>query len=466
MRYDLVVIGGGSAGLTAVSFAAKLGARVALVEKERLGGDCTWTGCVPSKALLHVAQLMHQARQSQAFRTDTASALTVNMKAVRRYLQGVIEDIYRHETPRQVEAQGVEVLFGAARFIDSHTVSVNGKLVKAKNFLIATGARPSLPSIDGLSGVPFHTYETIFDNEQLPDHLLILGAGSTGLELGQAYGRLGARVTVIDGAPPLEAMGEKASATIKAVLVGEGVEFVRAFAQVVRRRDKQTVVETAEQQIQGDLLLVATGRTPNVMELDLQKAGVRFDQGGIKVNEKLQSSVSHIYAAGDCTGGPQFTHYAGWQAFQATRNALLPGSDKGVRQSVISTVFTDPEVAQVGFTLEKARERYGEDAIVTSLPLNRVDRAVTARAEAGFIDVLHMANGRLLGAVIVAPRAGELINEFALALQHELNVRDVASAIHAYPSYGMGIQRMAANLATDQFLNTTTGKIIKKIAGY
>lgn len=466
MRYDLVVIGGGSGGLTAADFSARLGASVVLVEQAKLGGDCTWSGCVPSKALLYLGRLVHHARLSEPFGVNPTPPVQTDMKTVRAYLQDVIQDIYQHETPQRMAEKGVKLLLGAARFVDAHTISVNDKIIEAKNVLITTGARPLLPSLPGLDSVPYHTYETFFDNDTLPKHLVVLGAGATGLELGQAYRRLGSRVTLVDGVAPLIAWGTKASETIQAVLADEGIAVVHDFAKAVRQVGKEIVVETADKQVRGDMLLVATGRRPTVQGLELEKAGVRYSETGIGVNDRLQTSVSHIYAAGDCTGGPQLTHYAGWQAFQAARNALLPGSDKGVRPGVVCTVFTDPEVAHAGYTLKEARDKYGEDAVVSSRPLSRVDRAVTERAEAGFIDMVHLQNGRLLGATIIAPRAGELINEFALALQHSLSIRDLASTIHAYPSYGMGIQRLAADLATERFLNGTTGKIIKKISGF
>lgn len=466
MIYDLVVIGGGSGGLTAVSFAAQLGAKVALVEKEKIGGDCTWTGCVPSKSLIHLANQAHRAKMSNQFRTAPAALAQTDMKAVKAYIHQVIDDIYQHETPEKVAEQGVEVILGMAQFVDANRIEVNRRQLEAKNFLIATGARPFFPPIDGLDTVPYHTYETVFDNERLPNRLLVLGAGAIGMELGQAYGRLGANVTIIDGAAPLEAMGKLASETVQAVLAREGVQFVRGFATAVRQEADEIVVELDGNSVRGDMLLVATGRKPTVHGLGLDKAGVAHSDDGIQVNDKLQTNVSHIYAAGDCTGGAQSTHYAGWQAFQAARNALLPSADKGVRHGVVTTVFTDPEVAQVGYTAADAKKQHGEKALISRRPLSLVDRAVTERAEDGFIEVVFLENGRILGATIVAPRAGEMINEFALAIQNNLSIRDIANAIHAYPSYGMGIQRMAAQLATQQFLNSTTGKLIKRVAGF
>ena len=464
--YDLIVIGAGSAGITAVDFAAQLGAKVAMVEKAKIGGDCTWHGCVPSKTLLHIAKQIQTARKSQSFGIQVNDQ-AIDMVKIKNKINGVIEEIYQHETDDVYLEKGADVIFGEAQFVAPHKIQVGDQILESKTFLISTGARPYIPEIEGLKETPYVTYEQIFENESLPEQLLILGAGPVGIELGQAYRRLGSQVTIIDGLEPLEKIDAQASALIKNRLSSEGVTFVKGFATAVSHNNAtQFTVHVNNKQFRGDMLLVATGRKPLVKGLGLDKIGVTYTSNGIQVNDKLQTNLPHIYAAGDCTGGFQATHYAGWQGFQAARNALLISSDKGVMQTTPITVFCEPELAQVGLSEGQAEEKYGERLIVSVRGLDRVDRAVTDSGTDGFIKVLHLENGRILGATIVAERAGEMINEFAIAIKNKLSIRDVAQSIHAYPTYGMGIQRMLAAIATDDFISSGSGRLIKRLSGF
>ncbi len=458
--YDLVVIGAGSAGLTAADFAVELGGKVALVEKYRVGGDCTWTGCVPSKALLQVAKVIKTANTAVSYGL-TPSATKVDIKLIRTQIQRVIADIFQHETVDVLRGKGIDVLTGAAQFLDPHTIQVDGQTITSRHFIIATGAKPFIPPIFGLEAVPFHTYETIFDNDHLPGHLVVLGAGAVGVELSQAYRRLGAEVTLIDE-QLLPVVEEDVRVVLHQVLADEGIKFGEGLVTAVTNpspNEIEVVVDGSS--IIGDMLLVATGRRPNIATLGLKQAGVAFSEQGIQVNDKLQTTANRIFAAGDCTGGFQFTHYAGWQGFQAVRNALLPGSAVGTMDTVPWTIFSDPEIAQVGLTAAAAQNQY-ENVQITKQPLDRVDRAVTDQAVAGFIKIVHTENGRILGAAIVAPRAGEMINEFAIAMQHNLKIRDLAEAMHVYPSYGMGIQRLAAKQATGALLQSYVGKLLRR----
>ncbi|VAW42245.1 Mercuric ion reductase [hydrothermal vent metagenome] len=462
-EYDLMVIGAGSGGLTAVEFAHKLGVRVALVEKHRLGGDCTWTGCVPSKALLHVAKVAHTARTAQAVGVSVGKPV-VDMVQVRVTVQKAIADVYQHETPETLTAQGVDVFLGEAHFLDSHHVQVGESVLTAKKFVITTGAHPFIPPVPGLRDVPFLTYEQIFDNDRLPTHLLILGAGAVGVEIAQAYARLGAAVTLVDIAF-LPAEEGDVGQLLQTILAGEGVNFVAGLATAVSHThnsfqlsvENQTTGKT--ETIQGDMLLVATGRRPNVAGLDLEMAGVAYSSKGIQVDDTLTTNVAHIFAAGDCIGGAQFTHLAGWQAFTAVRNALLPGKSKGMPKVLPYTIFTEPEVAQVGLTAVAAQQQFGEGVTVLKQDLDRLDRAVVDQAQRGFIKIVVDENGRILGATIVAPRAGEMISEISLTMQHNIKLRGLADAMRPYPTYSMGTQLLAASQATDDFLNSIIGRL-------
>ena len=360
--YDLVVIGAGSGGLVAARFASQLGAKVALVEKNRIGGDCTWTGCVPSKALLKAARVAHQVRRASDYGISS-SPPTVDMAQVRAYVRGAIQAVYQEETPEQLKSEGIEVAFGEASFMDASTISVGGRLIHAKRFLITTGARPLIPAIAGLNDVPFLTYENLFDVEVLPKRLIIVGGGPVGIEMAQAYQRLGAQVTVI-AKRLLPKEDQDVQTTMLKVFGSEGIRFLFGEAKSARQVEGSIVISTEHEEAEGDLLLIAAGRRPNVERLELEKAGVHYSARGIPVDEHLRTSCSHIFAAGDVAGGYQFTHFAGWQSFQAVRNALLPGSSSGTSDLVPQVTYTDPEVAHIGLSEDAAKAQFGEAAHV------------------------------------------------------------------------------------------------------
>jgi pyruvate/2-oxoglutarate dehydrogenase complex dihydrolipoamide dehydrogenase (E3) component len=459
--YDLVIIGAGSGGLVAARFAAHLGARVALVEQNHVGGDCTWTGCVPSKALIRVARAAHEVRTAALYGI-VAAPPAVEMAQVRAYVHRAITAVYQQETPEQLAREGVEVVLGSARFVDAHTIHAGERRLAARHVLITTGARPAVPAIPRLREVPFLTYEQIFDNERLPAQLVVIGAGPLGVELAQAYARLGAQVTVI-GPRLLPRDEPEAAEVLSRIFAREGIALVQGHATAVRRAGDTIVVAVGDQDVRGDMLFVAAGRTPNVDGLALDNAGVTYSANGIAVDDRLRTNVPHIYAAGDCTGGHQFTHFAGWQAFQAVRNALLPGSSSGFSAAVPWVTFTDPEVAHVGLTEAQARERFGVDVRVAHWSMARTDRAVCEHDQDGFIKVVHTRHGALLGATIVASRAGEAITEFVLALAHGLKLGNLAGAIHAYPTYSTAVQQLASDVSLDMRLAGLSGTLIRML---
>lgn len=462
--YDLIIIGAGSGGLTAARLAVTLGAKVALVEKHRVGGDCTWTGCVPSKALIRAARVAHEVRSSAYFGIG-ASVPGVDMPRVRASVQEAIARVAQCETPEMLEREGIEIILGEARFVDPQTIRVGESTLCGKSFLLATGAHPVLPDLPGLTETPFFTSETLFDNDRLPERLLVLGAGPIGLEMAQAYQRLGAQVTVI-GETLLPKDEPEAQAVVRRVLEREGVRFVTARADRVSHASGLITAQVGTQSVEGDMLLVAVGRAPNVTGLDLEKAGVNYSAQGIPVSEHLRTNVKHIYAAGDCAaGGYQFTHFAGWQAFQAARNALLVGSARGFSEVVPRCTFTDPEVAHVGLTEAEARGKHGDAVKALHRDAVQNDRAVCENDLDGFIKIVHLPDGNILGATIVAARAGEMITEFALALQHKLKLGDLAATIHAYPTYSSAIQILASEEAVREAFSGLGGKLIKTLSG-
>ena len=458
MTCDLVVIGAGSGGLTAAGFAARLGAKVALVEKHRIGGDCTWTGCVPSKALLKAAKVAHEVRTAARYGI-TAQPPATDMGKVRDYVKAAIQSVYQFERPEDLQSQGIEVVLGEARFLDATSIGVNGRAIHAKHFLVTTGAAPFIPEIAGLRDTPYVTYEQIFDNDRLPESLIVIGTGPIGMELAQAYQRLGARVTVI-GDRILPKEEPEAGEILEHALQREGLRFLRGRAVSARQDGGGIVVATAREEERGDMLLVASGRKPNVDGLDLEKAGVQFSAKGIPVDDHLRTNIKNIYAAGDVAGGYQFTHFAGWQAFQAVRNALLPGSVSGFSDLVPRVTFTDPEVAHAGMTETEAREQFGRAVKVCRRALDHVDRAICENDKDGFIKLIAGTDGTILGATIVAGRAGEAITEIVVAMKQGMKLPDLAAAIHAYPTYSTPIQQMAADMAIEQMLSGTAGKLL------
>jgi pyruvate/2-oxoglutarate dehydrogenase complex dihydrolipoamide dehydrogenase (E3) component len=463
-EYDLVVIGAGSAGVWAAPFAARLGANVALVEKERIGGDCTNYGCVPSKALLKAAGVAWHLRTADRYGLDPVKpGLNVDLGRVMAGVRQAIERVYAFETPDALEQQGVEVMMGAARFEDPRTLAVGSHTrLRARNFLVCTGAHPSTAGIPGLDRTPHWTYQTVWQQDCLPRRLLVLGSGPVGTELTQAFARLGSQVTVFERSDrPLRVADPEGSLILKRVFEDEGIRF-RFGARVDRVREESgsVIVTDRGQDIEGDALLVAVGRRPAVDGLDLERAGVNYSDRGIQVDKHLRTSQKHIYACGDVIGSFQFTHYAAWQASMAVRTMLFPGSSTGVRANVPWCVFTDPEVAQCGQSEADARKQFSDrdEVQVARWDLDHIDRAVTEQDLRGFIKVVHRRDGVVLGAHIVAARAGDIIQELALAIDQRVKLGDLASSIHVYPTYAIGVQQLAAEVRLESL---TRGRVVK-----
>ena len=464
--YDLLIIGGGSAGLIAARFARQLKLSVALVEKGRLGGDCTWSGCVPSKTLLRAARYAQTIRDSARFGISCSQPV-VDFKSVMGRVGSVVQKIFKTEPPQALQAEGIYVIQAPAQFIDRQTVSVDGKEVTARRFLICTGARPMTPPIVGLADVDYLTYETVWDLPELPPRLAIIGGGPIGCELAQAFCRLGSSVTLVEGADRIMLQDEPESADVVAqsltedgvnLRVGAAVEQVENTANGVR------LLLRVGRQVDADAVLVAVGRQPQVEGLGLNEAGVAYGRSGIEVNKNLRTNQKNIFAAGDCTGGYQFTHYAGYQGFMAVRNAFLPFNKRSVLERVPWATFTDPEVAHVGLSESLARDRHGEKVQAAIWPMDQTDRWLTEGDSPGFLKVVYLPSGRLLGVTIVAARAGEMIQEWTLALDQGLKLSHMAESIHIYPTYSLASQQLASKLRVDQLLSGFMGKFVRKYA--
>lgn len=447
-EYDLCVIGGGSAGLVAAAGAAALGAKVVLVEKHKMGGDCLNYGCVPSKALLHSAKVAQTMRQAAGAGLD-AHAPAISLPQVMQRVRAVIRAIAPHDSAERFRSLGVEVLFGAGSFTGRRGFAVNGRTLSARKFIIATGSHPAVPDIPGLHDLPYLTNETVFDLDQPVPRLIVLGAGPIGVELGQAFARLGSAVHIIDRqARILPREDAELAAVVAQRLRREGVQLhlgvstlrVEGGAGGVRALVRNAQDE--EHWIEGSHLLVAVGRRANIDGLALAAAGVQVADGRIVTDRRLRTANRDIYACGDVTGPYLFTHMAEHHAGVALRNALfhLPAKLEG--RVIPWCTFSDPELARVGLSESEAQTQ-GVAYRAYTFPFADIDRAVTDDAPAGLAKIVVAPDGRLLGAAIVGPNAGELIHEYVLALAKHMKVGDLAGVIHIYPTLAQINRRVA-----------------------
>jgi pyruvate/2-oxoglutarate dehydrogenase complex dihydrolipoamide dehydrogenase (E3) component len=436
-KIDLCVIGAGSGGLSVAAAAAQLGVAVVLVEKHRMGGDCLNYGCVPSKALIAAARRAQLMRSAAPFGITPVSP-KVDPAAVHDHIHGVIAAIAPNDSVERFTGLGVKVIQAAGHFITRDTLLAGDQRIKARRFVIATGSSPVIPPIPGLDRVPYFTNETIFDNREKLDHLLVIGAGPVGLELAQAFLRLGSRVTVIDAAKALGKDDPEVSEVALKQIRAEGLE-IREHATVerigggTRLIDVHIVEDGRKSVIQGTHLLVAAGRKPNVSGLNLEAAAIKYDAGGIKVNKGLKTSNGRVFAIGDVTGGPQFTHVASYHAGIVIRRALFRMPATVDDRLIPWVTFTDPQIAHVGLVEDMARQQYGR-VRVYRWPYSENDRAQAERTTAGLIKAVTDGKGRIKGASIVGEQAGELIQMWSLAVSQGLNIKAMTQWISPYPT--------------------------------
>lgn len=465
--FDLLAIGGGTAGLVSAAGASYLGARAALIERDRLGGDCLWTGCVPSKALVasaHAAQI----RRDSGLLGLYGKARPVEFASVMSAMRAARAIVSRHDDPARFRAMGVEVAFGSAQLVAADTVRVGDRTLRAKRIVIATGSRPDLPPIPGLAEAGYLTHLNVFDLEESPGSLAIIGAGPIGIEFAQIFQRLGVPVVAFEAAPQILIKEDPAAATVvRTHLEAEGVTIHTGVSiqRVERSAGEKTIVwsrkEGPEQRTAVGEIFVAAGRRPNVEGLGLEKFGVATSRGGVVVDQRLRTTVPGIWAAGDVTGGMQFTHVADYQARLVVRNALTPFRVKANYRVVPWVTYCDPEIARVGQTEHEARST-GQDARVWQYDFADLDRAITDRRRDGFVKIVATPSGRILGATIVGVGAGDLIAPIVLAMQHRLKLSALASFIYPYPTMSEGILR-AANLSRRQTLDAFGGRLLKRI---
>lgn len=464
---DLCVIGAGSGGLSAAAIAAAFGVQVVLIERGRMGGECLNTGCVPSKALLAAAKRVHDIKDSRKFGIG-ASDLNIDYKAVAAHVQSVIDAIAPNDSAERFNGLGVDVIRASARFADKDTVEAGDFQIKARRFVIATGSSPLVPPIPGLDRVPFYTNETIFNNAHRMAHLLIIGGGPVGLELAQAHRRLGSEVTVVEAGRALSKDDPELRDYLLKVLRDEGVRVLEnARVERVEPFGSNIQIVFAMQgksySIEGSNLLLAMGRSPTTSGLDLEAAGVKYNERGIAVSKGLRTSNSRVYAIGDVTGEMPFTHVANYHASIVIRNALFRLPVRADHSTVPWVTFTDPEVAHVGMTEETARERYGKLTILR-WPYHENDRAQAERQTGGFLKVIASRRGKILGAGIVGAHAGELIQMWSLAMQKNISLNAMSSIISPYPTLAEINRRAAVSYLAPRAQDPLLRRIIGLLA--
>lgn len=468
-RFDLVAVGGGTAGLVTAAGGAALGLRVALVERDRLGGDCLWTGCVPSKALIASARLAHQMRHADHLGLVGASPAHAFRQVMER-MRGARARVAEHDDPQRFRKMGVEVVFGSAEVTGPGRLVVEGRTLAGKHIVVATGAEPAVPPIAGLEEAGYLTYATAFDQDELPRRIAVLGGGPIGLEFAQVYRRLGAEVTVIEMLPQLLPREEADAAhAVHGVLEREGIRiFTGTTVERVADSGGRELLVHADAGPAGavsvptDEVFVATGRRAAADRLGLTAIGVELDRGAVKVDNTLRSTVRGVWAAGDAAGGPQFTHVAEYHAKLVLRNLLAPLKGRVAYSAVPMVTYTDPEVARVGLTEAEARERYGT-VEVYRYEFADLDRAIVDGHTAGFVKVVTQARGRIVGATIVASGAGELLLPLVLALKHGIRLPKLAQLVYPYPTMVEGVKRTADNYLQATFTGWTAS-LVRRVA--
>lgn len=458
--HDVIVIGGGAAGLTAAGGCALFGLEVALIEGRKMGGECLNDGCVPSKALITAAKRAAEARESERYGV-TLAAPKVDWRGVQQHIRDAIAAIEPHDSEERFEEMGCEVIRDWARVTGAQTVEVAGRTLSAPRIVIATGSKPAVPPIDGVEDVLYLTNENIFDIEELPDHLVIVGGGVIGMEMAQAFRRLGSAVTVVE---PGELMGRDdrdSVAIVRETMEGEGVRFVKGLASAVTGSAGAVELTVGDETIAGSHLLIATGRTANCQGFGLEDIGVEMGKGGIVTDDRRRTSVKGIYAIGDCRDGPRLTHVSGYEGSNVALEITLGVPTKVDYTALPWCTYTEPEVAQIGLTETKARAQHGDAIRVVTESFHDNERALTEGNDKGQVKVLFKGK-KVVGASLVGKNVGELLLPFSQTITGKSSTFALGSAIIAYPTRS----EITKATAFQAWEPTVFGPIPKKWAGF
>lgn len=459
---DICVIGAGSGGLSVAAGAVQMGAEVVLIEKDKMGGDCLNTGCVPSKALLAAGKHAQAFRTSGPFGIKPATP-NIDFAAAMAHVREVIQGIEPHDSVERFESLGVNVIKGAARFTSRNEVAVGERRIRAKRFVIATGSRATVPPIPGIDDTDYLTNETLFENSACPDHLIIVGGGPIGIEMAQAHYRLGAKVTVLERMRALPNDDPDLAAIVVKALLDEGVsirEEVNIASVSGKTGDVRVTLQDGEE-IRGSHLLMATGRAPGVADLGLDEAGIQYSRSGVEVDSRLRTTNKRVFAIGDAKGGLMFTHLAGYDAGIVIRNILFKLPTKANYSAIPWVTYTDPELSQVGLTEAQAKEQYGDAIKVVQWEYAENDRARAERITSGLIKVVAGKRGKILGAGIAGTGAGEIIQPWQIAVAKGYKMADMAGIISPYPTLSEISKRAAGSYFTDRLFSPRTRKIVR-----
>ena len=466
--FDLTVIGGGAGGLNVASGAVQLGARVALIEKNKLGGDCLYYGCVPTKALIQSAKVASLIKRSKEYGFNDAN-ISFDFKNIMAHMREVISKIGVNDDPKRFEDMGVKLFFGDGRFVDPHTFELNGRTITSKKFVISTGSRAVAIPINGLENIKYLTSESALELDSLPKSIIILGAGPIGLEFAQVFARLGSKVTVVEKmGQVLPREDKEISDTIESILKEEGIEIHTCLnvLQVKEEGNQKIVVAECsgqEKTFKADEFMLAIGRAPNLEGLSLESAGVKVEHRNIVVNSSMRTTARNIWACGDVTGQYLFTHIAEYQAGLVVANALIPFMKRKANYRVVPWVtYTDPELGRVGLTEDEARQKY-RNIKVYKYDVKDLDRAVIEGEDKGIIKIVCTKKGKILGAHVLAPQGGELLHEFVLAMQNNLGVGSITGTIHVYPTLSQAVRRTTNKYYAEKIFSGWIPKLTKKL---
>lgn len=466
-KYDVIIIGGGPAGLVASKILVAFGKKTAIVERAKLGGDCTHSGCVPSKTLLKSAKAYHDAQNLTKYGLNS-NTLTIDTSNVLNHVRGVVAEIYSHETPEIFEEAGVHIIEGSASFVSNHEIEVNKVRYYSNKFIIATGATAALPSIEGLEDVNYLTNENLFLQEVIPKSMIIIGTGAIGIEMACAFNRLGTNVTLVSRS---DGILKESDAELSNILLDElkkeGIVFLPNVAfDCVKEKENEISLYTKhsgiENIIKAEKILIATGRAPNV-NLSLEKAGVDYDKRGIKVNEYLQTSNENIYAIGDVATRYKFTHIAEQEAIVAASNIGLPIKKKMSYDHIGWCVYAEPELAQIGLLAHEAEALYGNKVKTYIFEYKNSDRGYTDINKIGRLKVSVLNSGKIVGASILGSRAGELIHQLQLAKTFDISFDKLSKMVYLYPTYADIIKQPAKQFYINKLLNNCFLKFAKKV---
>ncbi|MDP4857179.1 MAG: FAD-dependent oxidoreductase [Desulfobacterales bacterium] len=466
--FDIGIVGGGAAGLTVTAGAAQLGAKTLLIEKDRaLGGDCLHYGCVPSKTLIKSAHVYHQMKTADRFGLPLIDLPPVDFREIAQRIRSVIDTIQKHDSEQRFCRLGAKVVFGEPHFIDEHSLQLNGQTYVAKNWVIATGSSPVIPPIPGLAETPHLTNREIFHLDRLPSSMIILGGGPIGVEMGQAFNRLGTRVTIVDRANQILGKEDRDMAdAVKDVMAAEGVVFyleaaIESVADVGHR--KTVAIKTVDGQrldLEAESILVAMGRGANARGLGLEKIGVEHDRRGIKVDRRLRTSQKHIYAAGDVAGGYQFTHAAGYEGGIVVSNAVFHLPRRTDYTYLPWCTYTDPPLGSIGMN-ETMAQKAGIDYSLWTEEFKDNDRSLAEGEQVGKIKMILDDKEKPIGVQILGPHAGDLLGEWVAILNGKVKLSTLAAAVHPYPTIGEINKRVAGTFFSSKIFSDKIKKTLK-----